>query len=224
MRRAVALVLTAIMMVATAATIPGEAYGAECPKGYVWVEAPKIGADGKDINGWGMIRSGHCVKQTTGEENVPPAGSGGNGFCAAAGDLDWNLVMQLRTDVARELERLREAGTIGAPLEAEIDLYCDDAHFAKLAAFGDELRFLLITSEARVHRVSAAGGGDGATDSVPGASLGAAVQIRVRRSEAQKCVRCWHLRADVGSHAEHPELCGRCVVNLGLDGETRTYA
>jgi len=143
---------------------------------------------------------------------------------AAAGDLDWNLVMQLRTDVARELERLREAGTIGAPLEAEIDLYCDDAHFAKLAAFGDELRFLLITSEARVHRVSAAGGGDGATDSVPGASLGAAVQIRVRRSEAQKCVRCWHLRADVGSHAEHPELCGRCVVNLGLDGETRTYA
>ncbi len=146
---------------------------------------------------------------------------------AAAGDLDWNLVMQLRADVARELERLREAGTIGAPLEAEVDLYCDDAHFAKLAVFGDELRFLLITSEARVHRASAAASADASgptTDVVPGASLGAAVQIRVRRSEAQKCVRCWHLRVDVGSHAEHPELCGRCVVNLGVDGETRTFA
>ena len=87
MRRAVALVLTAIMLIATGATAPGPAHGAECPKGYVWVEAPKIGADGKDINGWGMIRSGHCVKQTTAEVNVPPAGSGGHGFCAAAGDL-----------------------------------------------------------------------------------------------------------------------------------------
>lgn len=91
MRRAVALVLTAIMMVATAATIPGEAYGAECPKGYVWVEAPKIGADGKDINGWGMIRSGRCVKQTPAEEDVPPAGGGADGSCIAASDLDTGM-------------------------------------------------------------------------------------------------------------------------------------
>jgi hypothetical protein len=33
-------------------------------------------------------------------------------------------------------------------------------------------------------------------------------------------VRCWHFRADVGSHAEHPELCGRCVDNVDGAGET----
>ena len=30
----------------------------------------------------------------------------------------------------------------------------------------------------------------------------------------QKCERCWHYRADVDAHADHPGLCGRCVCNL----------
>ena len=35
--------------------------------------------------------------------------------------IDWPALIALRTDVARELERLRVAGEIGAPLEAELD-------------------------------------------------------------------------------------------------------
>jgi isoleucyl-tRNA synthetase len=76
-------------------------------------------------------------------------------------------------------------------------------------------------SEARVH-VGALAAASAAA--VPGASLGEAVRIEARRSEATKCVRCWHYRADVGSHAEHPELCGRCVENIGEGGETRLIA
>jgi isoleucyl-tRNA synthetase len=134
---------------------------------------------------------------------------------------DWNLLLRVRSDVARELEKLRAAGTIGAPLEAEIDLWCDIATGEKLAAFGPELRFLLITSEARVH-VGAPAAASAAA--VPGATLGEAVRIEARRSLATKCVRCWHYRADVGSHAEHPELCGRCIENIGEGGETRLIA
>ncbi len=37
--------------------------------------------------------------------------------------LDWEALMALRQAVQRELEKLREAGTIGAPLEAEVDIY-----------------------------------------------------------------------------------------------------
>ena len=33
-------------------------------------------------------------------------------------------LIELRGDVLRELEKLREAGTIGAPLDAEVDVYC----------------------------------------------------------------------------------------------------
>ena len=37
---------------------------------------------------------------------------------AQADDVDWDRALALRADVARELERLRAAGTIGAPLQA----------------------------------------------------------------------------------------------------------
>ena len=30
-------------------------------------------------------------------------------------------------------------------------------------------------------------------------------------TDAEKCARCWMILPDVGTHAEHPDLCGRCV-------------
>jgi len=48
--------------------------------------------------------------------------------------------------------------------------------------------------------------------------------VRVTPSEHAKCVRCWHHREDVGADPDHPELCGRCVENVGGAGETRRFA
>ena len=144
----------------------------------------------------------------------PPAAS------AAAADIDWGALIALRTDVARELERLRVAGDIGAPLQAELEVYALDAQFDRLNALGEELRFLMITSKARVQRVSAA-----PPDAVEAALVpGGGVWIRVSRTAAVKCVRCWHHCDDVGQSAEHPELCGRCIANITGPGETRRYA
>ena len=134
--------------------------------------------------------------------------------------IDWPLLLTLRGDVARELERLRVAGDIGAPLEAELDVYCTPALLPKVNALGDELRFLMITSAARVQPVDAP-----PADAVPAASIeGGGVWLRVRTTQAPKCVRCWHRRIDVGSHATHPELCGRCIDNLDGAGEIRRFA
>ena len=74
----------------------------------------------------------------------------------AAHDIDWTMFLQLKRDVSRELEKLREAQQIGAPLDAEVDVYCVPAEFERFNALGAELRFLLITSEAKVHKASAA--------------------------------------------------------------------
>ena len=134
-------------------------------------------------------------------------------------DIDWPALIELRRDVMRELEKLRDAGTIGAPLEAEVDVYCSPQEFARFSALGDELRFLLITSQARVHKIDAAPTGPEYVACTHGG-----VWIRVTRTEAVKCVRCWHRRADVGSVAEHPELCVRCVGNITGPGETRRFA
>jgi isoleucyl-tRNA synthetase len=142
---------------------------------------------------------------------------------ASAGDttaIDWDAFMALRSDIARELERLREAGSIGAPLDAVVEVYCLATRYSQLAALGDELRFLLITSDARVHAQP-----DDAPipeGTVAASGAGAGVWIRAARSDAAKCVRCWHRRADVGAVPQHPELCGRCVTNLG-DGELRRF-
>jgi len=115
------------------------------------------------------------------------------------------------------LKKLRDTGAIGAPLDATIDVYCLPEQQRRFASLGAELRFLLITSEARVHEVAGAPAG-----AVPAANL-PGVWIAARANADPKCVRCWNRRPDVGTHTHHPQLCGRCIVNLGMPGEERRY-
>jgi len=137
----------------------------------------------------------------------------------AADGLDWDLLLALRSDVTRELEKLRDAGLIGAPLDARVDVYCTEEHYPHFAALGGELRFLLITSEAQVHRAASAPEG-----AVPASNTGrSGVWIVAQPTQDAKCVRCWQRRPDVGSVARHPELCSRCVGNIEGPGEKREY-
>jgi len=129
----------------------------------------------------------------------------------------WGKVQEVREAVARELERLRVAGDIGSSLDAEVELYCDGELYAMLTAFEDELRFVLITSYARVYTLDEAPYYAVASE-LPGLKLAATP------SGYAKCTRCWHHREDVDSYAEHPLLCGRCVENVSGAGEIRRYA
>jgi isoleucyl-tRNA synthetase len=135
-----------------------------------------------------------------------------------ASNIDWPALIALRGDVQRELEKLRDAGTIGAPLDAEVDVYCVPETFERFNALKDDLRFLLITSDARVHHAGAVPEGAVEATSAKG------VWLVVKPTNAVKCVRCWQRRADVGANADHPELCGRCVVNVTTAGEQRQFA
>jgi len=128
----------------------------------------------------------------------------------------WNVLLAVRTEVARELEKARVAGAIGASLEAEVDLYADPALRERLLSLGDELRFVLITSDARVHDLAAHPSAGVATEL-------AGLRVQANPSAHAKCGRCWHRRADVGKDPAHPQLCGRCVINLGA-GEERRFA
>ena len=133
---------------------------------------------------------------------------------------EWSYVFNLRELISKQLEAVRVAGLIGASLDAEVDIYYHkqgrEAGTDPLEKLGDELRFVLITSYARLHDLS----------EVPADAIEVIEQVfvRVTPSNYGKCVRCWHHREDVGSHAEHPELCGRCVENVAGAGEARDYA
>ncbi|HRX89368.1 MAG TPA: isoleucine--tRNA ligase [Steroidobacteraceae bacterium] len=137
--------------------------------------------------------------------------------------IDWPLFIALKADIARELELLRTAGTIGAPLEAEADVYCLAPAGAQISALGDELRFLLITSAARV-QVVATPPADAKLAETASKAAGSSIWIRVAATDKPKCVRCWHHRDDVGQNTSHPEICGRCVTNVDGSGEQRRFA
>jgi len=131
--------------------------------------------------------------------------------------IDWPALILLKADVARELERLRTAGSLGSSLEADVTVFVPETLAAQFAAMHDELRFLLITGDAKVADLSAL------PATAVKASLGD-VWIEVKRSGNPKCVRCYQLRADVGSNANHPEICARCVINVEGPGEERRFA
>ncbi len=130
----------------------------------------------------------------------------------------WQRVLQVRGEVNRALEFVRAAGGIGSSLDAEVDLWCEEPWYSTLAALEDELRFVLITSSARLHPA-----GD-RPDSAAPAEENEGIWIQVTPSGHPKCVRCWHHREDVGSDPRHPELCSRCVENVEGEGERRRYA
>jgi len=123
---------------------------------------------------------------------------------AALSAADFDRLLELREAVAKVLEPMRAGGGIGASLEAEVDLQVDAGTHARLAPVAGELRFFFITSRLDLHP-------------------GEGVKVDAAASQHGKCVRCWHYRADVGSFADDPGLCGRCVENVNGAGETRRW-
>ena len=113
----------------------------------------------------------------------------------------WARLRELRAPARKQIEELRVAGKVGSSLQAEVDFLASGADYDVLASIGDELKYVMLTSAAKVRRSSEA-------------------KTTVEPSEHPKCERCWHYRADVNAEG----LCGRCVVNLGSEGERRTHA
>ncbi|MDH5376992.1 MAG: isoleucine--tRNA ligase [Gammaproteobacteria bacterium] len=132
----------------------------------------------------------------------------------------WAEILEVREMVAKQLEHLRVAGGIGSSLDAEVDLFCGQELHARLVRLEDELGFVLMVSAARVFRET----DKGADDMHVTLKNGDEMWVRVGPSDHPKCVRCWHHKEDVGSDAEHPGLCGRCLTNVTGSGETRRFA
>ncbi|MDE1893698.1 MAG: isoleucine--tRNA ligase [Xanthomonadaceae bacterium] len=130
----------------------------------------------------------------------------------------WADLLVMRDSASRVLEGMRKAEQIGAALEAKLVIHADQAMVERYAPMADELRFFFITSELRL---DLAGGQP--ENAVLTEVEGADAWVSASVNEAAKCVRCWHRRDDVGSHPEHPELCGRCVGNVEGPGEDRRW-
>jgi isoleucyl-tRNA synthetase len=132
------------------------------------------------------------------------------------GDEFWNTVQDVKSAVNKVLEGCKKEGLVGGSLAAEVTLFCSEDLMNTLIALGDELRFVLISSSARLAPLSTAN--EAVATDVEG------LQVRVMASDGDKCARCWHHREEVGQSLDHPELCFRCIDNVDGDGEVRLYA
>jgi isoleucyl-tRNA synthetase len=128
----------------------------------------------------------------------------------------WRTMYSVKEAVNKCLEEARARGDIKGSLSAEVTLYCDGDLAADLKHLGEELRFVLITSEAFVKPMSEAG--DAEETTLEG------FRVKVTAATHSKCERCWHHREDVGQSAEYKDLCGRCVINVEGLGEARSFA
>jgi len=105
----------------------------------------------------------------------------------------WERLAGIREIVMKALEQARDEKRIRSSLEAQVAISGPDEALAFLRSFGEDLRFLFITS--------------GVTFGSPAS----AVSVNVLPAPGTKCQRCWNFTEDVGADPEWPGACARCV-------------
>ena len=127
-------------------------------------------------------------------------------------------IAALRALVNRQLENCRSGGQLGASLEAQVQLELGAGEAA--AATSAALEWLAASVHPEVDNladwllVSALQQGGTAAEPVLAEASEAGITVRIAKADGQKCERCWHYETDIGQHAAHPSLCGRCVAVL----------
>jgi len=119
---------------------------------------------------------------------------------------NWNSLLTLRGIVSKALEESRRDDVIGSSLQAAVTLTPgNQAVESVLEAQGSALGSLFIVSACTVEPIDAEASG------VEGGLV-----VKVARAEGDKCTRCWNYRVSVGTVEGHPEICDRCVEQLGV--------
>jgi isoleucyl-tRNA synthetase len=116
----------------------------------------------------------------------------------------WDKILSIRSDVARELEKMRAAADIGSALEAHVELSSKSDSLLQFLKSQEELFTpVFIVSDARV----IANAGDGFVQGIDMPDL----LVKTYKSPHKKCERCWNYRPTVGANPKHPTICDRCV-------------
>lgn len=149
---------------------------------------------------WGFIRSDMDEKyifSTLWYELPTPA------LTAITSD-DWVMILAVKDAVNKAMDEARTDKLISSNLTAKATITTDGNTLTALNKLGDEARFVFITSDVELKQGE--------------------YSVLITPADGKKCTRCWHIRPDVGTHDNHPELCTRCVTNVDGDGEVRHYA
>lgn len=123
----------------------------------------------------------------------------------------WDRLLEVRTSVQGELEKQRRDKVIGSSLEAQVTLRVDQNTWNLLKIYEAVLPVVFIVSQVALELTPP-------VQSLPPGTLGfltkdmlGGMQVNVKQAAGKKCERCWNYREAVGTFADHPTLCDRCV-------------
>ena len=106
----------------------------------------------------------------------------------------YDKLLALRGQIAQALEKAQRDGVIANPLEAFVKVTTKEPEILKAATTPADVSMIeefFILSHLEIEEGEE--------------------KVTIALESAEKCERCWRHRADVGSHVEHPTLCGRCA-------------
>ncbi|MCM8774762.1 MAG: isoleucine--tRNA ligase [Candidatus Omnitrophica bacterium] len=124
---------------------------------------------------------------------------------------DWEDIRAVRDTVMPVLEKLRESKAIGSSLDAKIYLETADSSLGRvLRDHLAELPRVFIVSQVYWTEENRPG-----SEEIicvrPSSREEIKIRIAVEKADGGKCVRCWNYSLFVGTDAEHPQLCQKCV-------------
>ena len=120
----------------------------------------------------------------------------------------WREMLDLRAEISKAIEVARQKKIIGHPLDAAVDIAPPENLRVMLQDYREEMRTLLIVSEVNIVA-------HGAIADPWDSSEISGLKIGVAKAQGKKCSRCWIYSRAVGTDAEHPGICERCLENLG---------
>ncbi|CUT16930.1 MULTISPECIES: isoleucine--tRNA ligase [Candidatus Ichthyocystis] len=122
--------------------------------------------------------------------------------------MRWDMVRDIRAEIMRALEVVRERDKLGSSWESSVVITAGGYSYDQLLLIGNDLRFVLMVASVKIFQ-----------SEVDGIS-----NIEVESAVGEKCIRCWHVCEEVNVSEEFPGICERCLGNIKGKEEGRSYA
>ena len=119
----------------------------------------------------------------------------------------WETLIAVKSEISKAIEIARQGKIVGHSLDSCVSIRAPEKLKIFLEGYLDTMKTLLIVSQVKIVPE------DTLSDPYESTEF-EGLKIEVSKALGSKCERCWNYSATVGSNADHPTICARCVENL----------
>jgi len=119
----------------------------------------------------------------------------------------WETLIAVKSEISKAIEIARQGKIVGHSLDSCVSIHAPEKLKIFLEGYLDTMKTLLIVSQVKIVPE------DTLSDPYESTEF-EGLKIEVSKALGSKCERCWNYSETVGSNADHPTICARCVENL----------